>query len=149
VKYAESKPELKVMVGFSRRCTYPHRQVGQCHRWLRTKVDAKIQSTNRTKQLINGSHRAKRVGSTLSILLLVIYMMRLGFSFSIVRLVGGFSLIVVSLSDIHSFPHPIILFLLCTSRYSFFTSHIPPSSPHFPFCTISNLTIVKDTQSSI
>jgi hypothetical protein len=98
---------------------------------------------NRTKQLISGLHRAKRVGSTLSILLLVIYMMRLGFSFSIVRLVGGYLLIVVSLSNILSFPHPIFLSLLSTPRHSLFTSHISPSCLYFPFRTIPKITIIK------
>jgi hypothetical protein len=139
VKYAESKPELKVMVGFSRRCTLRLPTA----RWATFVKGIDDQSTSHTKQLINGLHRVKRVESTLSILLLVICMMRLGFSFSTARLVGGYSLIVVS-------PSNLILFSQFYTSPSFHTylplisCQISPFSHFFLSPTIPNTTILKD-----
>jgi hypothetical protein len=104
--------------------------------------DADIQSTSHTKQLISGLHRAKRVESTLSILLLVICMMKLGFSFSIVRLVGGYLLIVVSPDNLILFPR-FSTFPSSDMYLPLFPSYVSPSFHSFPSHTTPINPIVK------
>jgi hypothetical protein len=69
------------------------------------RIRTDVQLTNHTKQHTDGSLPVKLVVHTLFILLRMIYMIRPGSLFSIVRLVGGFMLIVVGLSSYLATPY--------------------------------------------